>query len=329
VAQIPALYGVAGVYLFFVISGFCIHLKQARASAQGHPAHIDAGVFWKRRFWRLYPAYFAALMLSLALQAHSKEVALDGFYVWDVVSHLLLIHNFDVRTVYSINGVLWTLAIEVQLYAAYFLLIKMRTAWGWTKTLLFCAAARMMWFLLNLLFYSKQGWSLPMSESWVANWFMWALGAVSVEAAVGGLSLPSWCRSLKWGTAILLLAAGLHAVDVSMPRLLPSVLQWMFLRQVIFFAWAVGFFCLVNWAVSTVQARPTHSAFSWVGALKTVGVFSYSLYLTHLLVLHQFTSPIIGVPVSLLAAWAFFLIFERPFIISPGPKPSSAAPVAP
>ncbi len=37
--------------------------------------------------------------------------------------HLLMLHNLDPNTCYTINGVFWTLAIEEQLYLAYFLLL--------------------------------------------------------------------------------------------------------------------------------------------------------------------------------------------------------------
>ena len=46
----------AGVYLFFVISGYCIHLHWARTRAAGvQKPIIDFGKFWKRRVRRLYP----------------------------------------------------------------------------------------------------------------------------------------------------------------------------------------------------------------------------------------------------------------------------------
>ena len=51
-------FGYLGVPLFFVISGFCIHLPYARALASGEPAPTPAWRrFFARRFWRLYPPY--------------------------------------------------------------------------------------------------------------------------------------------------------------------------------------------------------------------------------------------------------------------------------
>src|SRR6266404_5958740 len=118
-------FGYVGVFLFFVISGFCIHLQWAKARAAGRTNEIKFGAFWKRRIRRLYPAYLIALAL-----------------------YLLMLHNLDPKTAYSINSVFWTLAIEEQLYLAYFLLLFLRTRWGWGPTLLICMAARVAWLFL-------------------------------------------------------------------------------------------------------------------------------------------------------------------------------------
>ena len=131
VVQYGSSVGYIGVFLFFVISGFCIHLQWARARAAGQQAEIRFGAFWKRRIRRLYPPYLIALAFYLLLPALINGVNLNHFLAYDVVMHVLMLHNLDPRTCYSINGVFWTLAIEEQLYLAYFLLLFLRTRWGW------------------------------------------------------------------------------------------------------------------------------------------------------------------------------------------------------
>jgi peptidoglycan/LPS O-acetylase OafA/YrhL len=152
----------AGIYMFFVISGFCIHLYWARARAAG----IDSPVvnffaFWKRRVRRLYPAYLAALVLFLVYAAYKAPVAITPFYVWDVVLHLFMLHNFDPHTTYTINGAFWTLAVEEQLYLAYFLLLFLRIRFGWTKTLLLCGSARVIWLLAHRYLEQSYGIAIP------------------------------------------------------------------------------------------------------------------------------------------------------------------------
>ena len=101
----------AGIYLFFVISGFCIHLFWAKARAAGvEKPVIDFFTFWKRRVRRLYPPYFAALAIYLCYLAYKTPVHVTGFYLWDVLLHVFMLHNIDLRTTYTINGAFWTLA---------------------------------------------------------------------------------------------------------------------------------------------------------------------------------------------------------------------------
>ena len=55
-ALLPCSYGWAGVALFFVISGFCIHLSHIRSGEKGF------GRFFVRRFFRIYPAYLVCVL---------------------------------------------------------------------------------------------------------------------------------------------------------------------------------------------------------------------------------------------------------------------------
>src|SRR5258708_21251359 len=86
-------FGYVGVFLFFVISGFCIHLQWARSRAAGKVPEIRFGSFWKRRVRRLYPAYLIALALYLVINVLRSGVRLMGALIYDAVMHLLMLHN--------------------------------------------------------------------------------------------------------------------------------------------------------------------------------------------------------------------------------------------
>ena len=321
-------YAYAGIYLFFVISGFCIHLFWAKARAAGvHQPVISFLSFWKRRVRRLYPPYFAALALYLCYLAYKTPVHVTGFYVWDVVLHLFMLHNLDLRTTYTINGAFWTLAIEEQLYLAYFLLLFLRIRYGWAKTLLITFSARIVWVILGRYFSHSLGIHIPLGEAAATNWFIWALGAVSVEAALGVIKLPAWCS--KSLAAALSLGCAMVLAQV-----LPMLDQdgwvhdigWTIMHP----AWGVGFFVLVNKSVAAEQRwRQISSRVPrLIPQLAWVGLISYSLYLTHSFVLMHwywfgFTrwhirsiSLAIMIPLSVAFAWLFFRVCERPFMTS-------------
>ncbi|HEX6717988.1 MAG TPA: acyltransferase [Pyrinomonadaceae bacterium] len=328
----------AGVYLFFVISGFCIHLYWAKTHASGvDKPVIDFLVFWKRRVRRLYPPYFVALALYLGYLAYKTPVEITGSYVWDVGLHLFMLHNLDMHTTYTINGAFWTLAIEEQLYLAYFLLLFLRIRYGWAKTLLLCFSLRVVWLILGRSLGHWLGFHIPVTEAAATNWFIWALGALSVEAAVGITKLPAWCYRMS----VAGLALGCAMV---LAQILPMIDDKTFLHDIGWLlmhpAWAVGFFIFVNYAVAAEQRWRVKSLRvpRLIPSLAGVGLMSYSLYLTHSLVLMHwywfgFTrlhilsiSVLILVPLTVAFGWVFFRLCERPFMHLPATVKVPAKP---
>ena len=322
----------AGIYLFFVISGFCIHLHWAKTRAAGvEQPLIDFGKFWKRRVRRLYPPYFVALALYLVYLAYKTPVDVTGFYVWDVLLHLFMLHNLDPRTVYTINGAFWTLAVEEQLYLAYFLLLFLRIRYGWAKTLLVCFSARVLWVILGRALSEPLGFHIPVTEAAATNWFIWALGALSVEAAIGLIKLPAWCFKISVGGLAL-------GCAMALATLLPMVDQRGLIHDVgwtvMHPAWGVGFFILVNYSVAAEQRwrQKLSRVPRLIAMLAPIGLISYSLYLTHSFVLMHwywfgFTewhvrsiSLVITMPLSVVFAWLFFRLCERPFMTSAATK---------
>jgi peptidoglycan/LPS O-acetylase OafA/YrhL len=248
------------------------------------------------------------------------------------------LHNLDPNTCYSINGVFWTLAIEEQLYLAYFLLLFLRTRWGWGPTLVICAAARLAWFGFSHAAWVTTGTGIPVPEAAASHWLTWALGALAVENAFGLVQLPRWCRNVWLGLAAVVAAS---ATSMILPNTqkdtFAHTLAWMLMHPV----WGFGFFVLVNravhaeqtWASNRRQRARTIGGINFnkliprlVGAAALVGISSYSLYLTHELVIMQsysFTNHswypvtntlLIVVPATLAFAGLFYWFCERPYM---------------
>lgn len=110
------LLGWAGVALFFVISGFCIHLSYLERRKKSPDISLSkfAWSFWYRRFWRIYPPYFAALVAFWLLQARHEHLPL-----WHFWTHLFLVNNFNSQSFFSIAPPFWSLAVEWQFYLMY------------------------------------------------------------------------------------------------------------------------------------------------------------------------------------------------------------------
>jgi len=256
---------------------------------------LDFFAFWKRRFIRLYPAYIASILLYI------WWVDFNWFFVWDLLSHLLMLHNFSTSTVYSMNGVWWTLAIEEQLYLLYFVLLWMRRKWGWNLTLLVTLFCRFLILGLSIGLHAV-GFDMPFNESALSNWWIWALGAVAVEAHKNVIKLPEIFYSKLLTAIVLVVTATFYYFGATQPGTIYSRLSAGFTPLL----WGFGFFLLINWVV-----RENYS----VRLLAFIGLFSYSLYLTHEFVIKILNPNIlIGTVACLIFGYAFFRVFERPFM---------------
>ena len=336
--QFGSSFGYVGVFLFFVISGFCIHLQWCRSRSVKQEPTVAFGKFWRRRIRRLYPPYLITLVLFLLLTALTVGISETRFFVYDLLMHVLMLHNLDPKTCYSINGVFWTLAIEEQLYLAYFVLLFLRRRWGWPVTLTVCLLARAAWMTFSHLVWLKTGIGVPVPEAAASHWFTWALGAIAVEAWFGFVKLPNWTRDLKLGTFFITAASAMAYFGSSIPKdTIWHISSWFLLHPL----WGVGFFILVNRAVSAEDRWIREFKLPWlISIFATLGVFSYSIYLTHELTIMQawrWANPaawqmqnvfLITIPATIVFAWLFFWFCERPFMSKKAAKRSqSEAPL--
>ena len=323
--QFVSSFGYIGVFLFFVISGFCIHLQWARGKAAGTEPEIRFGPFWKRRIRRLYPPYIIALLLFLLLTAATAGINFTHFVIYDLGMHLLMLHNLDPNTCYTINGVFWTLAIEEQLYLAYFLLLFIRVRWGWGVTIAVCLLARLGWMALSHIVWLKTGFGIPVPESAAAHWFTWTLGAIGVEVMFGLIKLRGWSRHLGLATILIVTASAISSYLpwINKDTLLHHV-SWYLIHPL----WGIGFFIVVNLMVLAENSWLRQAKLpALVSVFSTLGVFSYSIYLTHELVIMQswrWANPaslqvanvfFVVLPATILFAWVFFWFCEKPFMV--------------
>ncbi|MBU6181583.1 MAG: acyltransferase [Verrucomicrobia bacterium] len=293
----------AMVMLFFVLSGFCIHLPIAgRAQMPNWKAYAA------RRFFRIYPAYFGTLVVcwvgSWALSAPQEGgFPQSGIYAASAV----MVQNwvFDGRQI-SMNPSLWSIPVEAELYFVYPLLLWIFFHYGLKWSLVFtliCSAFGLAMFLLGL--------GNP-NGSFFKYALIWSSGAWLAER-YASQRLPKWSSGHAWALLavfILTLLAGFLGVDVFF----------------VHYGWGLFSFLLVWWVLGPGSLFFSRSA-PWVRILAFTGTISYSIYLLHFPLFRlagaawvsmfgskpdSFFIPTLATLLVVPVAWVFFRVIEMP-----------------
>jgi peptidoglycan/LPS O-acetylase OafA/YrhL len=121
-----------GVWVFWCISGFIFFWKYRDAIAD---RSMGGWKFFVLRLSRLYPLHLMTLLLVALLQAVYHGVS-GYFFVYQdndlrhFLLQLFMASNWGAELDYSFNGPIWSISIEVLVYAAFFpLLLATRSAW--------------------------------------------------------------------------------------------------------------------------------------------------------------------------------------------------------
>lgn len=150
--------GGLGVDLFFLITGFLLVLPWLRHAAEERKAPSTRD-FYRRRVHRILPAYYVHLLILFFVLVP----LLHGLQFWrlnptymlqNLSAHVFLVHYFSPVTSasMSVNGALWTLALEAQYYLLLPLLapVFVRAPWR-TAAALAAAAIGWRWLAMNRL----------------------------------------------------------------------------------------------------------------------------------------------------------------------------------
>jgi len=257
--SIPTPFMGYAVVLFFLISGFCIHYPNTCGKAKP-----SWNTYLVRRFWRIYPAYFAALLLTTVISYLC--LTLWGDKTWDI-SKLFrvatLSQNYPPENgQFLSNPSLWTIPLEIEFYLLYPL------------TFLFFSSKRS--YLLWIIACAMSGLSILLSYQgyqWITFtalflWPSWLLGAW-----IAKLYRDQQLDRIK--LIYLLPFTGL-TLGVSLVSRYQNWETW-----IQYFGWTAFYsfffiFCLSHAEMirTVIDVRLT-KAVSWVGKI------SFSLYLIH------------------------------------------------
>lgn len=304
------LYGHLAVVVFIVLSGFSLAVGPARKDWQlGGRAR-----FAHRRAWRILPPYWAALTFSLIVAwtvvpqpgtpvPTARSVAVYGLLLQDIFGAP------------SPNGAFWSIAIEAQLYLVFpVMLLILRRA----GAAVLVGALTVLVVTIGLLAPSVPAVHLLLRLT-PAFAVLFALGLV----AAGVLRAGERVRRLPWAWLAALVAAPVLVVVI-----LQDSVWWE--AQHFWVDLATGpAVALLLAAVATRRPAPL----VWLldtRPVRSLGTFSYSLYLTHAPIVVAINQKLVAphvapglptfwvtlalaVPAAVLSARLFAAFFEIPF----------------
>jgi peptidoglycan/LPS O-acetylase OafA/YrhL len=271
-------YGKFGVEIFFGISGFVIFMTLRRTKTVGD--------FLVSRFARLFPAYWAGIIVT-SLSIHA--LGADYLFVpsWAIAANFSMLQGHVGYP--HVDGVYWTLTIELSFYAMMLALWRLRLL-NRIEWALAC------WIALKLL------WWLPMGLSW-------RLGYVLIIDyipffAIGVAAYRVWSGERRWIQQIPLLSIGFASVWIGGS----APFRFVYLLSLISFI-AIS----MNW-LRFIK----NPLLIWFGAI------SYTLYLIHQHVgyaimdvlqsagIQGLAAVIITLPLVIYLAWLISHFVERP-----------------
>lgn len=297
-------WGVLGVPCFFVLSGFCIGQTWQRSKAPRQ--------FAVRRWRRIFPAYYASLVLVLLCAVVVKLITgvndiapVPALTIPNMLATLTLMTAPASHTP-IITWVYWTLSYEVVFYLVL------------TALLLVPARARLLLLcLLHAAVCAIGVWpGLVLAPGVLFFADLWPLFGL-------GLALALVTQSRMVAAAIGL---------ISLATLVPLHLGGKYPGFVASALVATGLVALCAAGIALPRCRP----------LEKLGEFSYSLYLMHVPILlavgkhfvlrpHQtpalwFLGCLAATVLMIASAYGFYRLFERPFIAVRAVRVSARSP---
>jgi peptidoglycan/LPS O-acetylase OafA/YrhL len=259
---IPAYCGHFGVNLFFVISGFILALPFAKR-AFNQQAAPNLKSYYLRRVTRIEPPYLLSLIVIFFI--HWRQWGVGPQVIPNLAASLFYSHGFVYGRESAINGVAWSLEIEIQFYLLTPLLVLMfRLRNAAARRALIFALIVGFGLLSQWVIYPSGSARLPLTLLNFAHYFL--TGFLLADLYLTG-RLRSPDKRLSWDAVTLGAAAAIIAT-------LSRFGQFYFLLPLMVGLLYAGFF-LGRMSNAFVRAR-------WI---VIIGGMCYTIYLYHILII--------------------------------------------
>lgn len=272
--------GFIGVHLFFFLSGFVISYPFVRAALaeRADPSWRD---FAWRRFVKIVPSY--VLSIAIAYGVGYAQTQPNASVVPDLVTHLLFIHTWFPARYGTIDGVLWTLAVEVEFYLLF--------------PLIWWAFKRQPWLTAALMIAIAWWWRVAMARccynTLFVQWEENLPGYLDIFACGMTAAYVFTRFGDRWRSTRLRYAGPLVAIAgvALLVALLQSLYAYRFYDQWAA-VWQINNRALLGAAFAIVALGSLVSPRWWQialdnWALRFLAAISYNLYLYHQLVARE------------------------------------------
>lgn len=312
------------VTIFFVLSAFLLYFPWAKPGGKRR----DVPYYYKRRAWRIMPAYLAALAFGIT------AALLVGIPVekWDVVAHIFFVHTWHPVWSNTLVTPAWSLPAEVQFYLLLplFALFLVGRPVGWLFGVIVAAA--------GVQYFSDR---VPYSQ-WVLwnNWPCLALPFIFGLAAAWAVANHGHRTRLRGLAPLGLILMFAFSIAFTWPdRHWQYNTHWL---ETLFNARGPLMSLATALAIAglAIGERDCCARILAWRPLRVIGICGYGIFLFHYpiyILLSRFSSLWIGflagLPLAILAGVLSFLYLEAPAIqrsrkVKKIPQPSDTAPKA-
>jgi peptidoglycan/LPS O-acetylase OafA/YrhL len=266
--------GYIGVELFFFISAACLMLPIARRRDQEHP--LELGDYAYRRAIKILPSYWLAIAICLLFRIDSFQST--GQYLWQLFTHLFFIHNLFTETRSSINGVFWSLAVEVQFYVIFPWLARLFLRRPPAVALGMAATALGYRYLVRFLNPADLNFWINQLPGFLDLFAAGMLTAWYLARAEGVYDVPRRHQKFKWTVAALCAVGVILSLLFRADQIRYEVGQ-PYLWQVQERVWIAA--CFIVLVIASQRALPKWRMSLANPALVFLSTLSYNLYLWH------------------------------------------------